>query len=52
MRAPVTASLPDGVQRNGAAREAFPRSVFTNVWLFMRLHVDLLRLASAMCRTA
>jgi hypothetical protein len=38
------------VSLRGAAPQEAQGAVFCNVWLVMRLHVDLLRLASAMCR--
>jgi hypothetical protein len=36
--------------RSGAYRRRLDGPVFLNAWLTVRLHVDLLRLASAMCR--
>jgi hypothetical protein len=45
-------ALPSLMRRSGAASGVSQTAVFLNAWLFMRLHVDLLRLASAMCRAA
>ena len=42
-------ALPSLVRHSSAVSQT---AVFLNAWLFMRLHVDLLRLASAMCRPA
>lgn len=52
MLAPGRVGLPVGVRRNGVASAVFLRAMVLNAWLFMRLHVDLLRLASAMCRAS
>ncbi|MGH3982704.1 MAG: putative leader peptide [Pseudonocardiaceae bacterium] len=38
--------------RSGACCRRLDRPVFRNAWLTVRLHVDLLRLASALCRTS
>lgn len=43
----MTAITP---RRTGAYRRRLNGPVFLNAWLTVRLHVDLLRLASALCR--
>jgi hypothetical protein len=43
----MTAMTPS---RFGVCRRWFNGPVFQNAWLTVRLHVDLLRLASALCR--
>jgi hypothetical protein len=35
---------------SGACRRRSSDPVFLNAWLTVRLHIDLLRLASALCR--
>jgi hypothetical protein len=49
MLAPGTVDRPIAVGHHGAASQEAQSAVFANVWLVMRLHVDLLRLASALC---
>ena len=50
MLAPGTVGRPIAVRSHGAASSPQAQSaVFLTVWLVMRRHVDLLRLASAMC---
>jgi hypothetical protein len=50
MLAPGTVGRPVVVRRHGAASQEAQSAVFLTVWLVMRRHVDLLRLASAICR--
>jgi hypothetical protein len=50
MLAPKTVGRPITVSRRGATSQEAWGAVFYNVWLIMRPHVDLLRLASAICR--
>jgi hypothetical protein len=49
MLAPGTVDKLIAVRHRSAASQEAQSAVFCHVWLVMRLHVDLLRLASALC---
>ncbi|MGH3792377.1 MAG: hypothetical protein ACRDRU_11195 [Pseudonocardiaceae bacterium] len=49
MLAPGTVDKLIAVRRRSAASEEAQSAVFCPVWVVIRLHVDLLRLTSALC---